>query len=80
MEQHKKKMVKVCVEVRSGTARFRVVVQAQSIRRALSLVGERYPGGEVRVAFPIEPEGFFAREPTAVAGIVGTEQTHQEAA
>ena len=77
MEQQ---MVRISVEVRSGTARFRVGVQAQSIRKALGVVGGRYPHGVVEVAFPIEPEGFFAREPTAVAGIVGTEQTHQEAA
>jgi hypothetical protein len=78
MEQQR--MVRVCVEVRTGTARFRVGVQAQSIRRALSLVGGRYPQGEVRGAFPIEPEGFFIRKPTALARIVGTEQIHTEAA
>jgi hypothetical protein len=59
------KMVKVSVEVRSGTARFRVSVQAQSIRRALSMVGGRYPTSEVRVSFPIEPEGFFVEGPAA---------------
>ena len=73
-------MIKVSVEVRRGTARFRVGVQAESIRRALGVVGGRYPHGEVRLVFPIEPEGFFVREPTAVAGMVGTEQTHREAA
>jgi hypothetical protein len=78
MEQQR--MVKVSVEMRSGKARFRVRVQAQNIRSALSLVGGRYPQGEVRVAFPIEPEGFFVREPSALAGIVGTEQTCPEAA
>jgi hypothetical protein len=50
MEQQR--MVKVSVEVRSGTARFRVGVQAQSIRRALSLVGRSYPQGEVKMEFP----------------------------
>ena len=55
MEQH---TVKISVEVRSGTARFRVGVQAPSIRKALSLVAGRYPRGVVSVAFPIEPEGF----------------------
>lgn len=74
------RMIKVAVEVRSGTARFRVSVQAESIRRALGVVGGRYPHGEVRLVFPVEPEGFFVREPTAVAGMVGTEQTRREAA
>jgi hypothetical protein len=78
MEQ--KKMVKVSVEVRCGTARYRVGVQAQSIRSALSLVGGRYPQGQVMVAFPTEPEGFFVRKPSALAGIVGSEQAYQEAA
>ena len=56
-------MIKVSVEVRSGTASFRVGVQAQSIRRALSVVGKRYPGSLVKVSFPIEPEGFFIEGP-----------------
>ena len=79
MEQQK--MVKISVEARSGTVRFRVGVQAESIRRALSIVGGRYPRGEVRIAFPIEPEGFLVREPSAPAGMVGSEQqSHAEAA
>ena len=63
-------MVKVSVEVRSGSARFRVAVQAQSIRRALNLVAGRYPGGTCRVKFPIEPEGFFVEGPAARAEMV----------
>ena len=78
MEQQK--MVKVCVEVRSGTARFRVGVQAERIQRVLSMVGGRYPRGEVRVASPIEPEGFFVRGPSAPAGMGGSEHAHAEAA
>ena len=62
MEQQQ--MVRISVEVRSGTARFRVGVQAHSIRKALSVVRGRYPHGVVEVAFPIEPEGFFVREQT----------------
>ena len=57
------------VEVRSGTARFRVGVQARGIRKALGVVGGRYPQGVVEVAFPVEPEGFFVHQ-----------QTHKEAA
>ncbi len=44
-------MEKVSIEVRSGAARFRVAVRAESIRRAVSLVGERYPDHAVRVKF-----------------------------
>jgi hypothetical protein len=60
-----RKMVKVSVEVRSGTARFRVGVQAESIRKALKVVEARYPTSEVRVIFPIDPEGFFVEGPPA---------------
>ncbi len=63
MEQQQK-LVRVSVEVRNGTARFRVGVQAESIRKALSMVGGRYPRGVVRVLFPVEPEGFFVHEQT----------------
>ena len=73
MEQHKKKVVKVSVEVRNGTARFRVGVQARSIREALSLVGAKDPQREVRVVFPLEPAGLFVRQ-------LATGQTQQEAA
>ena len=78
MEQQK--MLKVSVEVRSGTARFGVGIQARSTRKALSIAGGRYPRGVVRVVSPIEPEGFFVSEPSALAGIVGSEQAHTEAA
>lgn len=73
-------IAKVSVEVRSGTARFRVGVQAGSNRKALDLVGGRYPQGEVRVAFPIEQEAFFATEPSAPAGMVGPVRALTEAA
>lgn len=64
-------MIKVSVEIRSGTASFRVGVQAQSIRRALSVLGKRYPDSLVKVSFPIEPEGFFIERPPArSAGLV----------
>jgi len=68
MEQQQK-MVRISVEVRSGTARFRTGVQARSIRKARSVVGGWYPRGVVGVAFPIEPEEFFVHQ-----------QTHKEAA
>jgi hypothetical protein len=58
-------MVNVSIEVRSEAAQFDVGVQAESIQRAMSLVRERYPKGNVRVKFPIEPESFFVEDPTA---------------
>jgi hypothetical protein len=58
-------MIKVSIEVRSKTARFAVAVQAKSIQQALSIVAARYPGSVARVKFPINPEGFFAKNPAA---------------
>jgi hypothetical protein len=73
-EREVREMVKVSVEVHSGSARFRVRVRAESIQRALSLVGASYPGRSCRVTFPIEPEGFFLKGHTARAGTVERSQ------
>jgi hypothetical protein len=58
----RQRRVKFSVEHRSGSARFRVGVQAQSIREALSLVEGRHPRGVVEVAFPTQAEGFYVPE------------------
>ena len=60
-------MVKVSIEVRSGAARFRVGVRAESIERAVNLVEKRFPGRNVNVSFPIDPEGFFGEGSAARA-------------
>lgn len=67
-------MVRVLIEVRSGAVHLDMVVQAGSIWRAVGLVGGRYPRGDVRVKFPIDPESFFVEDPTTRAGIVGFAQ------
>ena len=67
-ESEVSEMVKVSIEVRSGTARFRVAIQAETTHRALSLVAGRYPAGTCRVKFPVEVEGFFAESLAARAG------------
>ena len=67
-------MVRVTVDIESGTARYRVAVQAGSIRRALELVERMEPGSEFRVAFPIDPETFFVKDPVAKAGHVERER------
>ena len=71
-------MVRITVEVGSGAIRYRVAVQAESIRRALEIAEGMNPGGEIKVTFPINPESFFVEEPTAVAGQI--EQEKQSAA
>jgi hypothetical protein len=67
-------VVQVSIEVSSGAARFHVAVRAESIQLAASIVAARYPGGDCRVKFPIEPEGFFINDAAAGTGIVGLER------
>jgi hypothetical protein len=52
-------MIRISVHVSSGTARFSVAIQAESIERALEIVARQNPGKECEVAFPIDPETFF---------------------
>ena len=58
-------MVKVSIEVHSGTAHFEVAVRAQSIQQALGIVATRHPSSVARVKFPIDPESFFVEESAA---------------
>lgn len=56
-------MIRVSIEVvSSGAVRLSLSVRAESIRRAVSAVESLYPGADVRVAYPIEPETFFVRD------------------
>jgi hypothetical protein len=61
-------MIKVSVEVREGTTFSRVAVQADTISQAVSITKVCHPGRDVRVVFPIDPEGFFAGDPKNTAG------------
>jgi hypothetical protein len=56
-------MIKVSMEVREGAALSRATVQAESIREAVSITKEYYPGRDVRVIFPIDAEDFFIEGP-----------------
>ncbi len=58
-------MVKVSIEVHDGTARFVVAVLAKSIQQALSIVAAQHPGSDVKIKFPINPEGFFVEDSAA---------------
>ena len=66
-------MIQVSIEVGSGAACFRLAVRAESIGRAVSIVKTRYPGGNVRMVFPIEPAAFFVKDLLAAAGPVEIE-------
>jgi hypothetical protein len=58
-------MIRVCMEVREETALSRATVQAGSISEAVSITRERYPGRDVRVMFPIDPESYFIEGPAS---------------
>jgi hypothetical protein len=47
-------MAKISVELRSGTARFAVGVQAPTVQQALNVAATRFPGNPVRVKSPTE--------------------------
>ena len=49
-------MIRVSMEVREGAALSRTKVQAESLREAVSITRRRYPGCDVRVKFPVDPE------------------------
>jgi hypothetical protein len=55
-------MIRISVRVSSGTARFRVAIQAESIERALEIVARQYPGKACEVTFPIDHETFFVED------------------
>ena len=73
-------MVRIAIEVRSGVARFRVGIQASSIQRAVSLAQNLYSASDVRVIFPIDPEGFFVEDVLAKDGLIegGKSQKEQD--
>ena len=60
-------MIKVSVEVSRGAARYRVAVQAESIKRALEIVESQDSSCAAKVVFPIEPEEFFVGDATVTA-------------
>ncbi len=67
-------MIRISVEVSGGAARYRVAVQAESIRRALEIAAALHPGGDLRFTLPIDPEAFFVGNPAAAAGSVEREK------
>jgi hypothetical protein len=56
-------MVKVSIEQCSGSTRFRVAVRVENVRRAIELVGQRFPGHDTTVNFPSILEEVSAEHP-----------------
>ena len=59
-------MIRISVEVSRGAARYRVGVQAESIKRALEIVKSQNPSCAAKVVFPIEPEEFHVEDTTVM--------------
>jgi hypothetical protein len=64
-------LIRISIEVRSGTARFKVALLAGSIERALEFAKRYNPGKECKVVFPIDPEGFFVEDDLGRDGAFG---------
>jgi hypothetical protein len=58
-------MVKVSLEVREGADSFEVTAHADSLSQAVDATERRFSGGEVRVVFPIDGDGFFGGDEPA---------------
>ena len=71
-------MIRVSVEVRNKTAQFRVGIQVSSINRAINLVKAFYSAGDVRVIFPIDPEGFFVEDALGAEGLIERGKPQEE--
>ena len=55
-------MRRISVEVSSGTARFRISIQAKTIERALEIAHRQNSGKEYEVIFPMGVEALSVRE------------------
>lgn len=67
-------MVRITVRVGIGATRYRVAIQAESIRRALKIVEGLNPGRDFKVTFPIAPATFFVRDSAAPVGPIEREK------
>ena len=70
-------MIKISIAVGGQESGYRVAVFADNIGQALSLVEARFPDGEAKVVFPIDPEPFFVRDPVGRSGLVEFEAAEQ---
>ena len=60
-------MIGARVRVANEDGHFTTVVFAESLREVERTAKNRYPGSDVKIAFPIEPECFFAGGPRSNA-------------
>lgn len=71
-------MIKVSIAVGGQESGYRVAVFADNIGQALGLAEARFPDGEAKVVFPIDPEAFFVRDPAERPGLADSEAMKRE--
>ena len=54
-------MVRALVQIKDKNSAFSLTVCAENLRRAVEIASDRYPGYDVSVQFPLDPEVFFVR-------------------
>lgn len=64
-------MIRISFEVAQSAARYKVAVRAQSIERALEIVGKQDSGREAEVALLIDHESSSVRDAITTAGATG---------
>jgi hypothetical protein len=64
-------VIRISFEVAQGAARYRAAVRAQSIERALEIMGKQDPVREAEVALPIDHESSSVRGAITTAGATG---------
>jgi hypothetical protein len=64
-------VIRISFEVAQGAARYKVAVRAQSIERALEIVGKQDSGREAEVALLIDHESSSVRDAITTAGATG---------
>ena len=63
-------MIKIAIEVKSGAARFKVALVAESIEGALEIAKRYNPGKECKVVFPSDPAVFFVEDDLGRGAVV----------
>jgi hypothetical protein len=72
-------VIRISVEVGGDAGHFRMLVEAESIERAVSLARERYPDLAIRVLYSIEPKAFFVEGYHPAAGSISLKVPEKEA-
>ena len=68
-------MARITFEVGSGAARYKIAVQAGSVRRALEIAEGLSPGSDLGATLPMDFETSSVEDPTATVGSVEREKS-----